>query len=107
MTRGPFLESPGNLTDPKSDFEIKVSRKVGSVLTSNEVHFVSLADNFTAPFSVIFQKRVRVFYRGFKHGKTDESTRPQAECFYCFRVFETPMKHEARVFEITSPTKEN
>ena len=23
----------------------------------------------------------------------------------CFRVFETPMKHEARVFEITSPTK--
>ena len=44
---------------------------------------------------------------GFKHEKTDESTRPQAECFYCFRVFETPMKHEARVFEITSPTKEN
>ena len=58
-------------------------------------------------FKVIFQKRVRVFYRDFKHEKTDESTRPQAECFYCFRVFETPMKHEARVFEITSPTKEN
>ena len=60
---------------------------------------------------VIFQKRVRVFHRGFKHEKTDESTRPQAECpaecFLCFRVFETPMKHEARVFEITSPTKEN
>ena len=55
----------------------------------------------------IFQKRVRVFHRGFKHEKTDESTRPQAECFYCFRVFETLMKHEARVFEITSPTKEN
>ena len=56
---------------------------------------------------VIFQKRVRVFHRSFKHEKTDESTRPQAECFHCFRVFETPMKHEARVFEITSPTKEN
>ena len=56
---------------------------------------------------VIFQKRVRVFHRGFKHEKTDESTRPQAECFSCFRVFETPMKHEARVFEITSPSKEN
>ena len=41
---------------------------------------------------------------GFKHEKTDESTRPQAECFYCTRVFETPMKHEVRVFEITSPT---
>ena len=56
-------------------------------------------------YDVIFQKRVRVFHRGFKHEKTDESTRPQAECFYCFRVFETPMKHEAQVFEITSPTK--
>ena len=44
-------------------------------------------------FYVIFQKRVRVFHRGFKHEKTDES-------FYCFRVFETLMKHEPRVFEI-------
>ena len=44
---GPFLESPGNLTGPKPYFEIKISRKVGCVLTSNEVHFVSLADNFT------------------------------------------------------------
>ena len=29
-----------------------------------------------------------MFHRDFKHEKTDESTRPQAECFYCFRVFE-------------------
>ena len=30
---------------------------------------------FIAPiFQVIFQKRVRVFHRGFKHEKTDEST---------------------------------
>ena len=50
-TRGPFLERPGNLTGPKSHFEIKVLRKVGYVLTSNEVHFVSLADNFTVQFS--------------------------------------------------------
>ena len=42
---------------------------------------------------VLLQKRLRVFHRGFKHEKTDESARPQAECFYCFRVFETPMKH--------------
>ena len=56
---------------------------------------------------VIFQKQVRVFHRGSKHEKTDESTRPQAECFYFFRVFETPMKHGEQVFEITSPTKEN
>ena len=51
QTRGPFLESPGNLTGPKSYFEIKVSRKVGCVLTSNEVYFVSLAENFTVQFS--------------------------------------------------------
>ena len=49
--RGPILERPGNLTGPKSDFDIKVSRKVGRVLTSDEVHFVSLADNFTVQFS--------------------------------------------------------
>ena len=50
-TRGQFLERPGNLTGPESDFEIKASRKVGRVLTSNKVHFVSLADNFTIQFS--------------------------------------------------------
>ena len=49
--RGPFLERPGNLRGPKSYFEIKVLRNVGCVLTSNQVHFVSLADNFTVPFS--------------------------------------------------------
>ena len=48
---GPFLERPGKLTGPKSYFEIKVSRKVGRVLTSNEVNFVSLADNLTVQFS--------------------------------------------------------
>ena len=46
-TRGPFLERPGNLTGPESDFEIKASRKVGCVLASNKVHFVSLAYTFT------------------------------------------------------------
>ena len=31
---------------------------------------------------VIFQKRVRVFHRGFKHDKTDESTRPlMSRCY--------------------------
>ena len=46
-SRDPFLERPGNLRGPKSYFEIKVSRKVGCVLISNIVYFVSLADNFT------------------------------------------------------------
>ena len=44
---GPFLERPGKLTGPVFYFEIKVSRKLGCVLASNEVHFVSLAENFT------------------------------------------------------------
>ena len=44
---GPFLERPGKSTGPVSYFEIKVSRKVGCVLASNEIHFVSLAENFT------------------------------------------------------------
>ena len=54
-TWGPFLESPGNLTGPVSYFEIKFSRKVCCVLTSNEAHFVSLANNFTVPFSKLLK----------------------------------------------------
>ena len=53
--RGPFLERPGNLPGPESDFDIKVSRKVGCVLTFDEVHFVSLADNFTVQLSNFFK----------------------------------------------------
>ena len=40
-----FLERPSNLTGPKSDFKIKISRKEGCVLNSNKVHFGSLANN--------------------------------------------------------------
>ena len=47
---GPFLERPGKLTGPVSYFEIEVSRKVVCVLTTNEVHFVSLAENLTVNF---------------------------------------------------------
>ena len=53
---GPFLERPGNLTGPESYFEIEVSRKVGWVLTSIEIHFVSLADNFTVQFSKLLKR---------------------------------------------------
>ena len=52
---GPFLESPGKLTGSVSYFEIKFSRKVCCVLTSNEAHFVSLANNFTIPFSKLLK----------------------------------------------------
>ena len=46
MARGLFLESPGNLTGPKSYFEI---------LSSNEVHFISLADNVTVQISKLLK----------------------------------------------------
>ena len=42
---------------------------------------------------------------GFQTRETIETTRPQAEWFYCFRAFGNLMKHEVRVFEITSSTK--
>ena len=57
---GPFLEGPGNLTGPESNFGIKVWRKVGRVLTSDEVHFVSLAENFTVQFLKTFETPSRM-----------------------------------------------
>ena len=47
--------APGNLTGPESDFDIKASRKVGGVLTSDEVHFVSLADSFAVQVSNVLK----------------------------------------------------
>ena len=52
---GLFLESPGKLTGPVSYFEIKFSRKACCVLTFNEAHFVSLANNSTVSFSKLLK----------------------------------------------------
>ena len=60
---GRFSKVPVTLTGPKPCFEIKVSRKVGSVLSSNEVYFVSLADNFTVQMSKLL-KIVSLMERG-------------------------------------------
>ena len=60
--------------------------------------------NHVITFDVLFQKRVRGFHQGSKREKTFETTRPQAEWFYCLRAFGNLMKPEARVFEITSQT---
>ena len=43
--------SKDSVTGPKSYFETKFSRKVGCVLISSDVHFVSLAGNLTVQFS--------------------------------------------------------
>ena len=40
--------------------------------------------------SNISKTRASCFIRGSKHRETDKSTRPQAECFYCFEVFGIP-----------------
>ena len=40
---------------PVSYFEIKFSRKVCCALTSIEAHYVSLANNFTVPFSKLLE----------------------------------------------------
>ena len=59
-------------------------------------------------YYVIFEKRVRVFYRGF-HTRENwwkrEAVRPKA--FIVFGCLETPVKHEARVFEMASQSAPN
>ena len=76
-----------------------------SELTHNELSKCAKKILVHRHFKVLFQKRVRGFHQVSKHEKTFETTRPQAEWFYCFRVFGNLMKPEARVFVITSPTK--
>ena len=44
--RGPFLESPGNFSGPKSNFQIKIQRIRARVLANKLLHFVSLTDSF-------------------------------------------------------------
>ena len=42
-----------------------------------------------------------MFHRGFKHSKTIKALGLRPRAFISFLVFETPMEHEARVFEIS------
>ena len=48
VTRGPFLESPGNFSGPKSNIhgQIEIKRIRARVLASKLLHFVSLTDIF-------------------------------------------------------------
>ena len=45
-SRGPFLESPGNFSDPKSNIQIEIQRIRAQVLNSKLLQFVSLTDSF-------------------------------------------------------------
>ena len=44
--QGPFLESPGNFSGPKSNFEIEIQRIRARVLAKKLLHFVLLTDTF-------------------------------------------------------------
>ena len=46
MVQGPFLESPGNFSGPKSNIQIEIKRIRARVLASKLLHFVSLTDSF-------------------------------------------------------------
>ena len=43
---GPFLESPGNFSGPKSKIQIEIQRIRPRVPASRLLHFVSLSDGF-------------------------------------------------------------
>ena len=43
---GPFLESPGKFSGPKSNIQIKIQRIRARVQASKLFHFVSLTDSF-------------------------------------------------------------
>ena len=54
-----------------------------------------------------FKNECECFTMISKHGKTDESTRPlQPSAFIVFECLEIVMKHDARVFEMTSLKKQ-
>ena len=44
--RGPFLESPGNFSGPKSNIVIEIKRLKARVLASKLLHFVLVTDSF-------------------------------------------------------------
>ena len=60
--------------------------------SSRNPNVILLCFKMASSFSVIFQKRVRVFYWGFQ-------TR---ENFILVECLETPVKHKVRVFEMAS-----
>ena len=46
ISKRPFLESPGNFSGPKTNFQIEIQRIRARVLANKLLHFVSLTDSF-------------------------------------------------------------
>ena len=64
-----------------------ISSGLFSVERNGEIHGINLKlyCDLQYSYDVICQKMsARVSSGGSRHRETDESTRPQAECFYCF-----------------------
>ena len=80
----------GSFNHSSSSERFTVSRKGSQVLGVILVRKIIYYQNKEY---VICQKRVRVFHQGF-----------QPTAFIVLRCLEPPMKHEARVFEMTSQT---
>ena len=51
MTRGPFLERPGNFASPKADFKIKTAQ----FLAHKPGHFALLTDSFIVSFAKLLK----------------------------------------------------
>ena len=55
-------------------------------------------------FHVINQKRVRVFDRGFEKPRNMKARGRRPSAFIVSRCLETPVKHDARIFDLVSKT---
>ena len=71
--------------------------KNGDVVTKDKIEtyginftFVLLTYKVVTELKYYFQNKSECFIGVSKHRETNESTRPQAECFYCFEVFGYP-----------------
>ena len=65
-----------------------ISSGLFSVERNGEIHGINLKLYCDLQYSydviIMSKNECKGFIRGSRHRETDESTRPQAECFYCF-----------------------
>ena len=112
-SRGPFLESPGNFSGPKSKIQIEIQRIRARILACKLLHFVSL----TVSFLVLAQNCWNLYlsckpkqlygpvnYRDFR--ETSPSTDPKRLCYWPARENNSlRQKLLLSVYEKTGRTK--
>ena len=57
LSRGPFLESSGNFSGPKSNIQIEIKRIRARLLASKLLHLVSLTDSFIMLYAKLLKPR--------------------------------------------------